>query len=74
MDDPMNLEDLQMMDVIHEKERNLYCHHFEGIYLPVLWGAPPVSRSPLVIGYHNGVFHSIIISEGKHGTHIKCVQ
>lgn len=65
MEDPMNVEDLQILD-LHEKERKeKYCHHYEGIYLPVLWNAPPVTRSPLVIGYHNGLFHAIIVSEGK---------
>uniref|UniRef100_A0A915DN82 RanBP2-type domain-containing protein n=1 Tax=Ditylenchus dipsaci TaxID=166011 RepID=A0A915DN82_9BILA len=39
-------------------------HICEGIYLPVLWSSPPISRSPLVIAFRNGVFNAVIVSDG----------
>lgn len=51
---------------INEKSCQNSSHACEGIYLPVLWNSPPISRSPLIIAYNNGLFYGVIVSDGKY--------
>uniref|UniRef100_A0A183C5R2 RanBP2-type domain-containing protein n=1 Tax=Globodera pallida TaxID=36090 RepID=A0A183C5R2_GLOPA len=78
MDDPIDVDQLlaavnsQSMPGGDETDANLALakrqhnapqNHYEGIYLPVLWASPPVTRSPLFICHRNGHFHAVVVSD-----------
>lgn len=67
MEEPLDLSQMDARDAAVASERPAHIHHYEGIYLPVLWGSQPASRSPLIIGHQNGLFYALVISDGNHG-------
>jgi len=66
MDDPLDVEELEKLEMKLEKPRQQFSHMCEGIYLPLLWGSQPVSRSPLVLAFRNGIFHAVIVSDSHY--------
>lgn len=65
--DPIDIEDLEILDLKPQKKRQCLNHIFEGIYLPIFWGSVPVlpvTQSPLVIAFRNGLFNAVIVSDG----------
>lgn len=65
MMNPLSVADLETIEIEKsEKPREYSNNSCEGIYLPVLWGSPPISRSPLIIAFHNGLFYAVIVSDG----------
>jgi hypothetical protein len=79
MEENTNVAELQNLEYIPPKERSP-AHHFDGIYLPTLWNAAPVTRSPLIIGHQNGLFYAFVITDGKlyyhsaHFFHCRTIQ
>lgn len=68
MCNPIDLEDLVILEnelTARQKFRYQRNHFFEGIYLPILWASPPVTRSPLILAFRNGLFYSVIVSDGN---------
>lgn len=65
MEETIDVSQLDDVDSNAATERPVHVHHYEGIYLPVLWGSPPASRSPLIIGHQNGLFYAIAVSDGR---------
>ncbi|KAI1726113.1 ubiquitin thioesterase ZRANB1 [Ditylenchus destructor] len=70
MNEPIDLEQLEQpyehrkQETNHAKsQRKQFSHICEGIYLPVLWGSQPISRSPLVVAFRNGLFYAVIVSD-----------
>lgn len=62
------LKDLKIINndlMERQKPRIQKNHIFEGIYLPVLWASPPVTRSPLILTFRNGLFYAVVVSDGK---------
>ncbi|KAH7731945.1 trabid-like protein [Aphelenchoides avenae] len=66
MEETIDVSQLDDVDSNAATERPVHVHHYEGIYLPVLWGSPPASRSPLIIGHQNGLFYAIAVSDGTY--------
>lgn len=66
MTDFTNVDELDILEInTTEKRRQHFNHSCEGIYLPVFWGSHPVSRSPLVLAFHNGLYYAVIVSDGN---------